>query len=166
MDKIGFGGSCHWCTEAIFQSLNGVTEVMQGWISSEGKDSTFSEAVIVLFEPSRIPLEILIAIHLHTHSCTSNHSMRQKYRSAVYTFDKNQSHLAENEILNLKDDFDKPIITRVLSFKDFKLNTENYLNYYYKNPEKAFCKNFVTPKLRILLDRFADTVNFKKFRHD
>jgi len=166
MDKIGFGGSCHWCTEAIFQSLNGVTEVMQGWISSEGKDSTFSEAVIVLFEPSRIPLKILIAIHLHTHSCTSNHSMRQKYRSAVYTFDKNQSQLAENEILNLKDDFEKPIITRVLSFKDFKLNTENYLNYYYKNREKAFCKNFVTPKLRILLDRFADTVNFKKFRHD
>jgi peptide-methionine (S)-S-oxide reductase len=47
VSKIGFGGSCHWCTEAIFLSLKGVTAVKQGWIASDGQNSTFSEAVIV-----------------------------------------------------------------------------------------------------------------------
>lgn len=37
IQKIGLGGSCNWCTEAIFRSLKGVTKVKQGWISSDGE---------------------------------------------------------------------------------------------------------------------------------
>lgn len=76
--KIGLGGSCHWCTEAIFQSLIGVLKVEQGWISSEKGNTSFSEAVIVYFDDSIMSLNTLIEIHLYTHSCTSNHSMREK----------------------------------------------------------------------------------------
>ena len=82
MTKIGFGGSCHWCTEAIFQSLRGVREVLQGCIATDGDD--FSEAVIVAFDENEIALNDLVAVHLATHSCTSEHSMRRKYRSVVY----------------------------------------------------------------------------------
>lgn len=71
MQKIGLGGSCHWCTEAIFRSLKGVSTVEQGWIASDGENTTLSEAVIVNFSPNEITLETLIAIHLHTHSCIS-----------------------------------------------------------------------------------------------
>ena len=84
VETIGFGGSCHWCTEAIFQSLIGVETVQQGWISSKPPNETLSEAVLVSFNPNQISIEILIEVHLLTHSCTSEHSMRGKYRSAVY----------------------------------------------------------------------------------
>jgi peptide-methionine (S)-S-oxide reductase len=79
LQKIGFGGGCHWCTEAYFQSLTGVDKVEQGWISSTAPDDTFSEAVIVYYNPAIIPLKILIAVHLHTHAATKNHSFRKKY---------------------------------------------------------------------------------------
>ena len=49
IDNIGFGGSCHWRTEAIFLSIKGVTKVDQGWIASEGDASSFSEAIVVYF---------------------------------------------------------------------------------------------------------------------
>jgi peptide-methionine (S)-S-oxide reductase len=159
ISRIGFGGSCHWCTEAIFQSLKGVVLVEQGWIASEGDDSSFSEAVIVHFDQAVISLKTLITIHLYTHSCTSTHSMRAKYRSAVYTFSDDQVPLSRNAITDLQKDFDSVIITRVIPFKDFRLNDQTYLNYYYSNPEKPFCENVVSPKLRLLLRQFSGEVD-------
>ena len=159
MEKIGFGGSCHWCTEAIFQSLKGVAEVKQGWIASEGAAADFSEAVIVIFDPELIALEILVGIHLHTHSCTAAHSMRAKYRSRVYTFNHQQEPFIQQAINKLQADFDAPILTHISPFKAFKVNQEQYLNYYYNDPEKIFCQNVVKPKLRLLLDRFGNVMD-------
>ncbi|MCF0065675.1 peptide-methionine (S)-S-oxide reductase [Dyadobacter chenwenxiniae] len=161
-NKIGFGGSCHWCTEAIFQSLKGVIKVSQGWIEPGDHSGGFSEAVIVEFEPDMISIEKLIEIHLHTHSCTSQHSMRSKYRSAVYTFNDDQVIAAVRAIEMLQDEFENPIITKVIPFKAFKLNNQQYLDYYYNNPEKPLCKTFIDPKLKILLSQFSNHVEEKK----
>ncbi|MGX5856501.1 peptide-methionine (S)-S-oxide reductase [Dyadobacter jiangsuensis] len=163
LEKIGLGGSCHWCTEAIFQSLKGVLHVSQGWIASDDNPTRFSEAVVVEFDPVQISLETLIEIHLHTHSCTSDHSMRSKYRSAVYVFTDMQRFLASQAIEKLQADFDQSIITEVTSFGEFKLNDEKYLDYYSKNPDKPFCKTFIDPKLKILLARFSGAVDKGKF---
>lgn len=156
--KIGFGGSCHWCTEAIFQSLIGVQEVKQGWIASK-EDTAYSEAVIVVFDQKFIDTQILVEIHLRTHSSTSEHSMRKKYRSAVYVFSKEQFQLCKNIMATLQKQFAKPLITQVQYFESFKLNTSTYLDYYYKNPEKPFCKNFIDPKLVKLRAQFGKYVS-------
>lgn len=161
--KVGFGGSCHWCTEAIFQSLVGVSKVEQGWISSK-ESTSFSEAVIVHFNPHLISLKVLIEIHLHTHSCTSTHAMREKYRSAVYIYNERQKVIAKDSIANLRQDFELPIITQVLTFDAFKINKEEYLDYYYSNPEKAFCKNQIDPKLKKLISQFNEKIDRKKLK--
>lgn len=93
LERIGFGGGCggcHWCTEAVFQSLKGIQHVAQGFIKSRPPAGTWSEAVIVTYDPTKIDLATLIEIHLQTHACTSEHKMRSKYRSAIYTFDEDQ----------------------------------------------------------------------------
>ncbi len=140
IEKIGFGGGCHWCTEAYFQSLKGVEKVEQGWISSITPNDTFSEAVIVHYNPLVIPLKILTAIHLHTHASTKSHSFREKYRSAVYVFD---GKIAESQklISECQVDFDEQIITQALLFNQFRLNTEQQHNYYKKNKEGIFAKD-------------------------
>lgn len=153
MTTVGFGGSCHWCTEAIFQSLKGVSQVLQGWIAVEGSD--FSEAVLVNFDNTEISLAALIAIHLATHSSTSQHSMRGKYRSAVYVNDNALAAAAQDALKTLQRDYNDPIITQVLLISEFKLNEEKYLNYYYSDPQKPFCENIVRPKLMLLLERFG-----------
>lgn len=157
INKIGLGGSCHWCTEAIFQSLKGVHRVEQGWISAK-ESPALSEAVIVHFDPNQINLKILIEIHLRTHSATSNHSLRTKYRSAVYVFDAIQHTESILILTELQPQFDKPLITQVLYFDSFKLNSENYLDYYYRNPEKPFCKNVIDPKLKVLRAQFGNKI--------
>lgn len=161
MEKIGLGGSCHWCTEAIFQSLLGVSNVFQGWISSS-EFSEFSEAIIIDFDPQTISLDVLIEIHLHTHSCTSNHALRTKYRSAVYCYSDQQKSQSSDVLLRLQKNFESEIITEALMLKEFRLNKEEYLSYYYNDPTKAFCQNIINPKLRLLLDKFRGQVILSK----
>jgi len=163
--KIGLGGSFHWCTEAIFNSLKGVIQVEQGWLASNGVFDTFSEGIIVTFDTDVIDLKTLIKIHLHTHSCTKNHSMRTKYRSAIYTFDREDFKSSELILKELQIDFEQDIITQVLAFKKFKLNIEDQLNYYYKNPEKPFCETFINPKLQYILAKFSNQVDTEKLHH-
>ncbi|UQD57677.1 peptide-methionine (S)-S-oxide reductase [Flavobacterium sp. K5-23] len=154
-EKIGLGGGCHWCTEAVFQSLIGVEKVEQGWIASNGNNESFSEAVIIHFDASKISLEVLIEIHLHTHKSTVKHSMREKYRSAIYFFNLEQQAKAKTILSKLQPHFKNEIITTVMPFLNFKASREEILNYYYKNPEKPFCKNYIDPKLKILLEKFS-----------
>ena len=153
--KIGLGGGCHWCTEAVFASLKGIQNVEQGWIASKPPQDWFSEAVLVHFDPAVITLKDLVEIHLHTHASTSHHSMRHKYRSAVYVFDEEDRESVQQSIAKLQPDFDEPIITQVLPFADFKLSLPEHLNYYYSNPEKPFCTLYINPKLQLLKTKFA-----------
>lgn len=156
--KIAFGGGCHWCTEAVFQSLKGVCSVDQGFVASDGMNETFSEAVVVHFDHSKIALKDLIAIHLYTHKSTSNHSMRSKYRSAIYYFNEKDYAVSIQILKELQIDFEEKIITDVLPFKDFKASDKMFHEYYFNDKEKPFCKAYIEPKLKLLLDKFSENV--------
>lgn len=154
MKKIGFGGGCHWCTEAVFQSLRGVERVEQGWIASVAPDRTFSEAVIVHYNEG-ISIEVLIEIHLLTHSSSNDHSMRQKYRSAVYYFDNADNQRVLQKIHQLSIENNTRYITRSLPYKSFRKNSENQINYYLKNRQAPFCRTYINPKLSVLREKYS-----------
>ncbi|MDV6170346.1 peptide-methionine (S)-S-oxide reductase [Flavobacterium sp. DG1-102-2] len=163
--KAGFGGGCHWCTEAVFMALKGVQSVQQGWIASDEGNNSFSEEVIVEYDPEVIGFDTLIAVHLYTHGSTSQHSMRGKYRSAVYTFQDEDSTEAKSAIARLQLEFEHPIITQVLSFADFKMSRYELLNYYFSDTQKPFCENYINPKLKLLMKKFASVTRVDKLRH-
>jgi peptide-methionine (S)-S-oxide reductase len=155
LQKIGFGGGCHWCTEAYFQHLKGVHKVAQGWVQSTPPNNTFSEAVIVEYDPTVISLPVLIAIHLHTHSATKAHAFRTKYRSAVYVFDEHETDSVQALIDANQPYFETPILTGALPFVAFTENTDAYQNYFRKNKNGAFCNTYILPKLQLLQTDFA-----------
>jgi peptide-methionine (S)-S-oxide reductase len=160
--KIGFGGGCHWCTEAIYKSVKGIIRVDQGFVASKGEESYFSEAVIVHYDPLAIGLEDLILIHLYTHKSTSHHSMRKKYRSAIYTFEPLDAERATLALQKFQENFGKPLVTKVLPFGEFKVSEKAFQDYYYKNPSKPFCKTYIAPKLKLIVSKFADKVDSNK----
>jgi len=162
MHRIGFGGGCHWCTEAVFESIKGVQKVEQGFITPKGEEDSFSEAVIVHYDPSQIPLKDLIEIHLWTHKSTSEHSMRGKYRSAVYAFDKASERESTMAMVALQAGFRDKIITQIVPFGKFKPSDIRFQNYFYSDPNKPFCEMHISPKLKVLRKRFGKQVNQDK----
>lgn len=152
ISKIGLGGGCHWCTEAVFQAVEGVVKVEQGYIASTPPANSFSEAVVVHYLPKKVNLERLLEIHLHTHNSTSNHSFREKYRSAVYFFEAEDKVIVEKILERLQEGFEKELVTQVLRFREFKASRESIRDYYRKNPDAPFCKRYIEPKLKIVTD--------------
>jgi peptide-methionine (S)-S-oxide reductase len=147
IERIGLGGGCHWCTEAVFQSLPGVGHVDQGFLRSIVPNESLSEGVVVHFDPAVIALAELVEAHLHTHASTSAHSMRHKYRSAVYAFDDAQAREARKALADLQSQFDAPLITQVLPFAGFAASDERFRNYYATDPDRPFCRTHIAPKL-------------------
>ena len=154
IQKIGLGGGCHWCTEAVFQAVEGVVKVEQGYIASDPPADSLSEAVIVHYLPKKVNLEQLLEIHLHTHNSTSNHSFRKKYRSAVYCFTLEDEEEVSRILWLLQKQFNEPLVTEVLKFKKFEASREEIQDYYNKNPQAPFCKRYIEPKLEILKKNF------------
>lgn len=165
IEKIGFGGGCHWCTEAVFQSLKGVVSVEQGYIASKNGNSSFSEGVCVTYNLETVNLQLLIKVHLSTHKSTKNHSMRDKYRSAIYVFSEAQKTKTTQILNDLNKEHNGKLITLVLSFSEFKASKEEFTNYYYSNPKKPFCETFINPKLKFLLEHYSDDIDLEKIGH-
>tara|TARA_R110002167_G_scaffold123816_1_gene302899 strand:+ start:669 stop:1169 length:501 start_codon:yes stop_codon:yes gene_type:complete len=157
--KIGFGGGCHWCTEAVFMALKGVAKVEQGFISSEGDIDNLSEAVIVNYIAEVIELKDLVAIHLDTHQSTQNHSLRHKYRSALYYFTKEDEEFLKLIMNEFRKELSTPIITSILPFGQFKSSEEKFHNYYFSDIEKPFCKTHISPKIQLLKERYRKHVS-------
>ena len=103
-----------------------------------------------------IDLATLIAVHLHTHSCTSRHAMREKYRSAIYTTADDQRLNVIDCLAEMQVDFNLPIITEALPLVSFRENEERYRNYYLKNAQNQFCTSYIHPKLNLIMRRFSD----------
>lgn len=158
MEKIALGGGCHWCTEAVFQKIKGVHHVDQGFVSSYGDAKDFSEGVVIFFDPAITQLQTLIRVHLKTHSSTSNHTRRDKYRSAIYYYSEAQEQEANRILKDLSHEYPGDIITKVLPFRKFEPSVKKFHNYYINDPDKPFCRRYIEPKLEIIRKKFREDI--------
>ncbi len=156
--QVGFGGGCHWCTEAVFASLRGVSCVQQGFICSHPPNDQYSEAVLVEFNERHISLDILIEIHLRTHASSSQHTLRTRYRSAIYAADEAMIVRCRVALESLQYQFEKPLVTSTFSLVGFKASEDRYRDYYASNPDKPFCVTYIEPKLAMLKRNYSSSL--------
>src|SRR3546814_12383593 len=93
-----FAGGCFWCTEAVFQSLEGVEGVASGYIGGHaanptykqvcGGDTGHAEAIRISFDPSVISYADLLAVFFATHDPTQpnrqGNDIGTQYRSTLF----------------------------------------------------------------------------------
>ena len=157
LKRLGFGGGCHWCTEAVFQALTGVARVEQGFAAADPPDDAFSEAARVAFDPAAIPLDTLVEVHLRTHASTADHTMRGKYRSAIYAEGTEDAAEVRAALDALRPTFDG-LVTRVLPLRAWRASDPRFHDYYATDPTRPFCRTYIDPKLALLRERFGGMV--------
>ncbi|MFS1873544.1 peptide methionine sulfoxide reductase [Enterovibrio norvegicus] len=160
---IAVSGTCYWCMEAVFNALNGVSNVEQGFVKSH--DGKYVEAAFFAFDEKTISLEDIARVHLSTHSCTSNHSARERYPSAMYPLSSDQHAAVMSAIALAARDYDAPVITTAKPFVAFYPNPSAVQNYFWRQPTKPFCGSKILPKLKALAVTFPRLIKPSAVRY-
>lgn len=167
-----FAGGCFWCQEAVFQSLRGVEKVVSGYIGGRRANPSYeavctgatghAEAVQLSFDPTVISyrelLEIFFAFHDPTTLNRQGPDEGTQYRSAIFYHSPEQQAEAERVIRELEaaHTFDDPIVTELAPASTFYPAEQYHRDYYRNNPDKAYCRATITPKLAKLRLKYAD----------
>ena len=165
-----FGNGCFWCTEAIFQQLKGVENVVPGYTGGTTKNPTYQEVVSgntghaeviqISYDPKVITYRELLDVFFYTHDPTTlnrqGNDVGTQYRSAIYYHDDDQKEDAEKmiELLELEKVYDNKIVTEITPLDIFYL-AENYHNDYYdNNKDQAYCRAVINPKLDKFMKKY------------
>lgn len=170
-ETIVFGSGCFWCSEAVFQRLRGVHSVTSGYAGGDTASPTYrevstkntghAEVIRVVFDPTTIPLDILLDVFFATHDPTTRNrqgnDVGPQYRSIILYMTDEQKHIIKNYIQKLSDEqiFDQPIVTEVALLATFYPGEEYHQNYYNRNTEQGYCQFVIEPKLAKLRKRFG-----------
>jgi peptide methionine sulfoxide reductase msrA/msrB len=156
-----FGGGCFWCTEAVFQQVQGVERVESGYSGGETVNPTYrevcggrtghAEVVRVEYDPEAIGYADLLRIHLGTHDPTTLNRQGSdagtQYRSIILPADEEEEATARRVIEEMQPAFDHSIVTEVKRLEAFYPAEDYHQNYYRDNPEQGYCRVVISPKL-------------------
>lgn len=165
-----FGGGCFWCTEAVFDELAGVLEVIPGYAGGEVKNPTYrqisggntghAEVVQVRYDPRKTTYDKLLQVFFATHDPTTRNRQGEdtgtQYRSIIFYHKKAQRLKANKVIQELQSSFDKPIVTELVPFSNFYKAEQEHIDNYRNSPDKANCRVAISAKLQKLRAQFAD----------
>jgi len=163
LEVATLAGGCFWCIEGVFREVNGVGNVISGYTGGTTVNPTYdevctgktghAEAVQVSFNPSKISyreiLEIFFSVHDPTTLNRQEADIGTQYRSAIFYHDDRQKAIAEQVIqeLNRTQFWSDPIVTEVAPLRAFYVAEDYHQKYFEKNPEQAYCRMVITPKM-------------------
>jgi peptide-methionine (S)-S-oxide reductase len=169
---ITLGSGCFWCTEAIFQRLQGVVKVTSGYSGGFVDNPTYeqvcdkntghAEVCQIVFDTTQIKLDDILAVFWKTHDPTTlnqqGNDVGPQYRSVVFYHNDHQKELAEQYIkaLNESKAWANPVVTTVEPFQKFYAAENYHQNYYNDNKNQGYCRYVIGPKLEKFEKVFKD----------
>jgi peptide-methionine (S)-S-oxide reductase len=168
-----FAGGCFWCTEAVFNDIEGVSQVESGYIGGSVPNPTYkqvcagntghAEAIRIAFDPDVIGYDELLDIFFHTHDPTTlnrqGNDVGTQYRSAIFPHSPEQEAAAHAAITRAADLQPRPIVTTVEPLATW-YPAEDYHQEYWQGEgqRNPYCMALIPPKLQKLRKSYAARV--------
>lgn len=167
-------GGCFWCTEAVYERMEGVNDVVSGYIGGNVPNPNYqlvctgttghAEAVQIFYDPSKTSYEEILKVFFKTHDPTTLNKQGvdegTQYRSAIFYANEEQKKITEDFIEKLDKDggFRNPIVTTLEPITKFYTAEEYHQDYFRRNPNAAYCQRVVVDKVRKFNRNFQDKI--------
>lgn len=155
---------CFWCTEALFQQLNGVKSVVSGYSGGHVENPSYEQVITgrtghaevckIEFDPEQISFEELLKVFFNTHDPTTlnrqGNDVGTQYRSAIFYHSEKQREIAERvkRENDASGNWKKSIVTEITAFDKFYPAEDFHQDYFKNNPNQGYCRYVIAPKLQ------------------
>jgi peptide-methionine (S)-S-oxide reductase len=169
-----FAAGCFWCTEAVFEHVEGVTDVVSGYAGGTKEDADYhkvgsgktghAEAIRITYDPSRVTYGQLLQVLFGTHDPTTKDRQGPdwgpQYRSAIFYANAEEKKVAEAYIkqLDAAKLFPAAIVTTLEPLKELYSAEEYHQNFVALHPEHGYVRQWAIPKLQKLVSKHPDLV--------
>ncbi|WP_179333204.1 peptide-methionine (S)-S-oxide reductase MsrA [Winogradskyella costae] len=165
------GGGCFWCTEAVFQEVEGVEQVLSGYSGGTvpGRPTYreicsgltgHAEVVQVTFDANIISYQDILVIFMTTHDPTTLNRQGAdrgtQYRSVIYYHNEKQKEIAEVVLKEMIPYYNDPIVTELSKAPTFYEAEKEHQDFYENNPDYGYCSFVIDPKLAKLRKLHSD----------
>lgn len=156
-------GGCFWCLEAVFDEIEGVTQVKSGYAGGHTANPTYqqvcsgatghAEVTQVTFDPSVVSYRDLLTVFFTIHDPTTvdrqGNDVGSQYRSAIFTHDAAQAETAKQVAAEVSAAGIYPtrLVTTIEPLTTFYPAEAYHEDYYARNPEQGYCQVVIAPKL-------------------
>ena len=173
-ESIVLGGGCFWCTEAVFDRVQGVVDVESGYSNGQTVNPSYeqvctgrtghNEVVKVVFDTAQISLreilEIFFVIHDPTTKDRQGNDVGTQYRSGIYTDGDAQQKVAADVIREIGESrtYAAPIVTEVVPLANYSTAEAYHQDYFVNHPNQGYCAFVVGPMVEKFQKTFAARV--------
>ena len=158
------GGGCFWCTEAVFERIKGVRDVVSGYAGGATKNPTYkeictgttghAEVIRITFDSSVITFPEILSIFGECHDPTTLNrqgaDVGTQYRSTIMFLSKEQKKQAIDWKKKLTEKYIDPVVTEIVKAPVFYPAEEYHQDFYRRNPDQGYCSVVIRPKLKKL----------------
>ena len=169
---VVFAGGCFWCTEAVFEQLAGVSEVVSGY-AGDSKDKAdyekvsagqtdHAEAIRITYDPSKITYGQLLRVFFATHDPTTKDRQGpdrgKQYRSAIFYANEDEQRVADGYIKQLNDAklFSAPVVTTLEPLSQFYPAEQYHQDFVKRNPSHPYVQQWAVPKVEKVKEKFGE----------
>jgi len=166
------GNGCFWCTEAIFERLEGVDRVVSGFSGGHVKNPSYkevcnettghAEVCQIHFNPEEISFEELLDVFWYTHDPTTmnrqGNDVGTQYRSVIFYHTEEQKITAEKSKrkMDVSGEFGDPIVTEITEFTNFYEAGNYHQDYFANNPNQPYCSFIIAPKVKKFTSKYPN----------
>ncbi|HEY0906898.1 MAG TPA: peptide-methionine (S)-S-oxide reductase MsrA [Methylophilus sp.] len=164
-----FAGGCFWCIEAALARVQGVSQVVSGYMGGSSATANYravctgstghAEVVQLQFDPAQVSFELLLEMFFQLHDPTTlnrqGNDVGTQYRSEIFVHDESQLQAAQQFIASKQREYSASIVTAVSRASTFYPAEAYHQDYFSQNPDQPYCAYLIAPKLAKFRQTFA-----------
>ncbi len=172
METYVLAGGCFWCLDAVYRSLEGVTDVVSGYTGGSFRNPTYeavctgmtghAEAVAVTFDPAVIPEDVILDVFFTLHDPRQlnrqGNDVGTQYRSAMYFADEQQRDRFKAAIGRAAEIWGGKVVTQLEPLGDWYPAEAYHQDFFAKNPNQGYCTAVALPKVNKVRKSYAQYV--------